>query len=85
MCTHPKVSQEKIANYNDCNSQFFAGLVTVVKILPWLHVFNTVEPLYNRHFGTSHFWVIFAVIQRFSSFRGKIVLAWYHWDCKTCP
>ena len=23
---------------------------------------NTVEPLYNGHFGTSHFWVIFAVI-----------------------
>ena len=22
----------------------------------------TVEPLYNEHFGTSHFWVIFAVI-----------------------
>jgi len=22
----------------------------------------TVEPLYNGHFGTSHFWVIFAVI-----------------------
>ena len=22
----------------------------------------TVEPLYNVHFGTSHFWVIFAVI-----------------------
>jgi len=23
---------------------------------------GTVEPLYNGHFGTSHFWVIFAVI-----------------------
>jgi len=23
---------------------------------------TTVEPLYNGHFGTSHFWVIFAVI-----------------------
>jgi len=46
---------------------------------------HTVEPLYNGHFGTSHFWVIFAVISRFSSFRGKNVLAWYHWDCKTCP
>jgi len=45
----------------------------------------TVEPLYNGHFGTRHFWVIFAVIQRFSSFRGKNVLAWYHWDYKTCP
>jgi len=22
----------------------------------------TVEPLYNGHFGTSHFWFIFAVI-----------------------
>jgi len=46
---------------------------------------TTVEPLYNGHFGTGHFWVIFAVIQRLSSFRGKNVLAWYHWDCKTCP
>jgi len=45
----------------------------------------TVEPLYNGHFGTSHFWIIFAVIQRFSSFRGKNVLAWWHWDRKTCP
>ena len=25
----------------------------------------TVEPLYNGHFGTSHFWVIFAVIEVF--------------------
>jgi len=23
---------------------------------------TTVEPLYNGHFGTSHFWVIFAAI-----------------------
>jgi len=23
---------------------------------------HTVEPLYNGHFGTSHFWAIFAVI-----------------------
>jgi len=23
---------------------------------------NTVEPLYNGRFGTSHFWVIFVVI-----------------------
>jgi len=23
---------------------------------------STVEPLYNGHFGTSHFWVIFALI-----------------------
>jgi len=30
--------------------------------------------MYSGHFGTSHFWVIFAVIQRFSSFRGKNVL-----------
>ena len=37
------------------------------------------ELLYNGHFGTSLFRVIFAVI---SSFRGKNVLAWYHWDCK---
>ena len=49
------------------------------------HLWFIAEPLYNGHFGTSHFWVIFAVIQRFSSFRGKNVLAWYHWDCKTCP
>jgi len=46
---------------------------------------NTVEPLYNGHFGTSHLWVIFAVIQRFSSFRGKNVLAWCHLDRTTCP
>jgi len=26
------------------------------------NVLFTVEPLYNGHFGTSHFWVIFAVI-----------------------
>jgi len=31
----------------------------VVASVAWL---NTVEPLYNGHFGTSHFWVIFAVI-----------------------
>jgi len=25
-------------------------------------LWTTVEPLYNGHFGTSHFWVIFALI-----------------------
>jgi len=29
---------------------------------PPVLVATTVEPLYNGHFGTSHFWVIFAVI-----------------------
>ena len=56
----------------------------VVIIVGCVHSSSTVEPLYNGHFGTSHFWVIFAVTSRFSSFRGKNVLAWYHWDCKTC-
>ena len=32
------------------------------------------EPLYYGHFGTQNFWPLFAVIQRFSSFRGKNVL-----------
>ena len=27
-----------------------------------VYITRTVEPLYNGHFGTSHFWVIFAVI-----------------------
>ena len=30
-------SRGKIANYNDCNSQFFIGFATIVKILPWLY------------------------------------------------
>ena len=38
-------SQEKIANYNDCNSQFFIGFATIVKILPWLYLI--LQQLYN--------------------------------------
>ena len=45
----------------------------------------TVEPLNNGHFGTSNFWHNFTVIERLSSFRGKIVLPWFYWDHKICP
>ena len=46
---------------------------------------TTVKTLYNGHFGTSHFWVIFAVIYMFSSFRGKNVLHGTIGTAKTCP
>ena len=46
---------------------------------------NTVEPLNNGHFGTSNFWHNFTVIERLSSFRGKIVLPWSCRDQKNCP
>ena len=46
---------------------------------------NTVEPLNNRHFGTTNFWHNFTVIERLSSFRGKIVLPWSYRDHKICP
>jgi len=38
-------AQEKIANYNDCNSQFFIGFATIVIILPWLY--SILQQLYN--------------------------------------
>ena len=41
-------TQEKIANYNDCKSQFFIGFATIVKILQWLY--SILQQLYN---GTS--------------------------------
>ena len=37
--------REKIANYNDCNSQFLIGFATVVKILQWLY--SILQQLYN--------------------------------------
>ena len=40
-----RTSQEKIANYIDCNSQFFIGFATIVKILPWLY--SILQQLYN--------------------------------------
>ena len=46
---------------------------------------DTVEPLNNGHFGTSNFWHNFTVIERLSSFRGKIVLPWSYRDHKICP
>ena len=45
----------------------------------------TVEPLNNGHFGTSNFCYNFTVIERLSSFRGKIVLPWSCRDHKICP
>ena len=45
---------------------------------------TTVEPLNNGHFGTSNFWHNFTVIERLSSFRGKIVLPWSYRDHKIC-
>ena len=45
----------------------------------------TVEPLNNGHFGTSNFWHNFTVIERLSSFRGKIILPWSYRDHKICP
>ena len=39
------ISQEKIANYNNCNSQFFIGFATIVKILPWLY--SILQQIYN--------------------------------------
>jgi len=48
LCTH-KVSdnnhRKKIANYNDCNSQFLIGFASVVKILQWLC--SILQQLYN--------------------------------------
>ena len=38
----------------------------------WMHTY-AVKPLNSEHFGTSY---NFTVIQRLSSFRGKIVLPW---------
>ena len=46
---------------------------------------DTVEPLNNGHFRTSNFWYNFTVIERLSSFRGKIVLPWSCRDHKICP
>jgi len=39
--------QEKIANCNDCNSQFFVGFASIVKILPWLY--SILQQLYNAN------------------------------------
>ena len=36
--------------------------LSLVKTTEHVHFTYTVEPLYNGHVGTSHFWVIFAVI-----------------------
>ena len=43
-------------------SQFKRSKFTNCGILMLIGMCNTVEPLYNEHFGTSHFRVIFAVI-----------------------
>ena len=39
---------------------WYAIPTTEIRVMHWGR--GTVEPLYNGHFGTSHFWVIFAVI-----------------------
>ena len=45
---------------------------------------TTVKPLYNGHaLWNQSFLGSFLLLYR--PFRGKNVLAWYHWDCKTCP
>ena len=61
-----------------------AAMATMVPTPLYICVYNkiiyiyiyiyTLEPLNNRHFGTSNFWHNFTVIDRLSSLRGKIVL-----------
>jgi len=52
-----------LAEATDC-TDYFLNYCHVVTLHP-VYSLYTVEPLYNEHLGTSHFWVIFALYRDF--------------------